>query len=202
MPVDFYKTDCNNVQSNCDNESVKCLQITKSKIFGISDIDGGNNIPAKINIINPNLDTDFIIINDTGKEIYFKAIDWCVPIFRNSSYNLDDDERNIEEFSSDDRGTEPIKRCEGFIEYEEAIIFIEIKNRPNGRGGWIKDSREKFEETILSFKEHHPNFINKLKKPILCNPSFSKVHQNETIQKRILKDKIGLDYKRENSLSI
>ncbi len=94
-----------------------------------------------------------------------------------------------------------LKRCEGFIEYGNSILFIEIKNRP--RSGWLKDAREKFEETILSFKEHHPNLSSHIVKPILCNPSFQRAyHQNETVQKRILKDKIGLEFIRQDSINI
>ena len=96
----------------------------------------------------------------------------------------------------------PIKRCEGFLQFNDSIVFIEIKNRHSSRGGWLKDAREKFEETILSFREHHPNFANQIVKPILCNPSFSGPHQNETVQKKILKDKIGLEFIRRDSIII
>ena len=56
------------------------------------------------------------IVNNSNTEVSFRAVDWCVTVFRTGTY--------------------------------------------------------KFEETILSFKEHHPNFANQIVKPILCNPSF------------------------------
>lgn len=201
MPVDYYSIECNNAQGNCETESIQCLRPIMCTTFGISDIDGGNNLPAKINTVNPDPVTDFIIFNNTNIEVFFKAIDWCVPVYRTSNYNLDDEERDIAQFLSDSLGNELIKRCEGFIEFNDSIVFIEIKNRPGGRG-WLKDAREKFEETILSFKEHHPTLVNKIVKPILCNPSFIGAHQNETVQKKILKDKINLDFIRKKNIII
>ncbi len=201
MPVDFYATPCNNPQWNCQNEPIHCLQAIHSNTFGISDVEGGSNLPAKINAINPDSETDFIVINNSNKEVSFKAVDWCVPIFRTGTYNLNNEERITAQFSSDSNGNVLIKRCEGFLQYDNYIVFIEIKNRPGGRG-WLKDAREKFEETILSFIEHHPNNAGQIVKPILCNPSFRGSHQNETVQRKILKDKIGVDFVRQESLSI
>jgi len=201
MPVDFYSIPCNNLQGNCQAEPIQCLQTIPNKTFGISDIDGGNNMPAKINTVNPHPTTDFIVVNNSNTKVYFKAVDWCVPIFRIGTYNLDDEERIPEQFSSNSIGTDLIKRCEGFLQFNNSIVFIEIKNRHRGRA-WLKDAREKFEETILSFREHHPNFANRIVKPILCNPSFYGPHQNETVQKKILKEKIGLEFIRNDSIII
>ena len=200
MPVDFYAIPCNNLQGNCQSEPIQCLQAIQSNTFGISDVDGGSNLPAKINAVNPDPKTDFIVVNNSNTEVSFKAVDWCVPIFRTGTYNLDDDARVSSQFSSDNIGVDPIKRCEGFLQFDDSIVFIEIKNRPGGRG-WLKGVREKFEETILSFREHHPNFANQIVKPILCNPSFLGSHQNETVQKKILKEKIGLEFIRQNSIN-
>lgn len=201
MPVDFYATPCNNLQGNCQSEPIQCLHAIPNNTFGISDVDGGSNLPAKISAVNPDSTTDFIVVNNSNTEVSFKAVDWCVPIFRTGTYNLDDDARDTAQFSSDNIGADLIKRCEGFLEFNDSIVFIEIKNRPGGRG-WLKDAREKFEETILSFREHHPNSANQIKKPILCNPSFSGTHQNETVQKKILKEKIDLEFVRQNSIII
>jgi len=201
MPVDFYAKPCSNSHGNCQTETIECLQTIQLPTFGISDVEGAENRPAKITA-SPNPETDFIVNNNSDTCVFFKAVDWCVPVCRTGTYNLDDDERDTEEFSSDDISDgNLIKRCEGFLEYDNTIVFIEIKNRA-GSKGWINDTREKFEETILSFKEHHPTKISQIAKPILCNPSFSGFHQNETIQKRILKDKIGVEFIRRKHIDI
>lgn len=201
MPVDFFATPCNNLQGNCQTEPIQCLQAIPANTFGISDVDGGENLPAKVNAINPDSTTDFIVVNDSNTQVSFKAVDWCVPIFRTGTYNLDDDARVVVQFSSDNVGVELIKRCEGFLQFQNSFVFIEIKNRIGGRG-WMKDAREKFEETILSFREHHPAMAGRILKPIICNPSFPGPHQNETIQKKILKDKIGLEFIRQDNITI
>ncbi len=194
---------CNNPKGNCSTESIQCLQSINIS-FGISDVNGGNGLPAKVNAVNPDPVADFIVSNHSNTEVIFKAVDWCIPIYRTGTYDLDNDSRNSVDFSSNSEGDDAdlIKRCEGFLQFKASIVFIEIKNRKGGRGGWIKDAREKFEETILSFREHHPDLANQIVKPRLCNPSFGSVHQNEIIQKRILKDKIGLEFLRENSITI
>jgi hypothetical protein len=201
MPIDFFSVPCNNLQGNCQSEPIKCLQTIHNNTFGISDVEGGNNVPAKINAVNPDPTADFIVENESNINVTFKAVDWCVPIYRIGTYDLEDDGRVVTQFSSDSMGDELIKRCEGFLQYDNSIVFIEIKNRPGGRG-WLKGVREKFEETILSFKEHHPNLASQIKNPILCNPSFTGPHQNETLQQRILKDKIGLEFIRQNRITI
>jgi hypothetical protein len=201
MPVDFYTIPCNNVQGNCQTEPIQCLQAIPNTTFGIGDVNGGNSLPAKINTVNPNSTTDFIVVNNSNAAVSFKAVDWCVPIFRTGTYHLDDDARVPAKFSSDNTGADLIKRCEGFLQFNGSIVFIEIKNRHGGRG-WLKDAREKFEETILSFREHHPNFASQIVKPILCNPSFPGLHQNETVQKKILKEKIGLEFIRQDCIII
>lgn len=201
MSVDFFAIPCNNLQGNCQSEPIRCLQAIPDNTFGISDLEGGYNLPAKINALNPDPRTDFIVVNNSNTEVSFKAVDWCVPIFRTGFYDLDDDDRVAAQFASDNIGVELIKRCEGFLLFNDSIVFIEIKNRPDGRG-WLKGVREKFEETILSFNEHHPNLANQIAKPILCNPSFSGSHLNETVQKKILKDKIGLEFIRQDRIII
>jgi len=204
MSVDFFVIPCGNPRGNCQTEPIHCLQTIPNNTFGISDIDGGNNLPAKVNNVNPDASTDFIVVNNSNIPVTFKAVDWCVDIYRTGGYSLDDENRVDSQFSSDSAissGDDLIKRCEGFLQYDNSIVFIEIKNRPGGRG-WLKDAREKFEETILSFREHHPNLATQIKKPILCNPSFPGSHQNKTIQKRILKDKIGLEFIRQDTITI
>jgi len=203
MPVDFFAVPCTTANGNCQTEQIKCLQTISNNAFGISDVEGKNNMPAKVTTI-PDPETDFIVINDSNTPVVFKAVDWCVPIYRTGTYDLDDENRVAAQFSTDSvfaHGVEPIKRCEGFLQYNNSVVFIEIKNRPGGRG-WLKDAREKFEETVLSFREHHPALSNLIVKPIICNPSFSGYHQNETIQLKILKDKVGLDFIRQNSITI
>jgi hypothetical protein len=201
MPVNFFSVPpCANPVGNCQTEVVHCLQPITSNRFGISDANANHRLPAKV-MLHDESSWDFTIENN-DKAVYFKAIDYCIEIYRTGTYDVYDDESDINNFSSDntnaiDMGL--IKRCEGLIRNEDFILFFEIKNRP--KGDWLIDARRKFEETILSFKAHHPHLSHLIIEPIVSNKSFHRVHQTEMIQKRILKDKLGVALKVQTNFS-
>lgn len=171
--------------------------------FGISDANANTRIPAIVMLGNEPK-WDFTIENPNNRTVSYKAIDYCVDIFRTGTYDVNDDNSDIADFSSDsinaiDGGL--IKRCEGFLYRDgEWILFFEIKTSLKGR--WLIDARRKFEETILSFKEHHPHLSDIIIEPIVSNKLFSRVHQSEMVQKRILKDKIGVELKVQTNFVI
>lgn len=201
MPVDFFAVPCANPAGNCTTNTISCLAFIPNSQFGISDANGSNSEPAAIVTATP-AQWDFTVINNSGIEVSFKAVDWCVPIYRQGTYNLADDTRTSAQFSSSNIGIQLIKRCEGFFQFDTQILFIEIKRRKKRPSEWIEDAREKFEETILSFKEHHPHLAAQIIKPIIVNPIHTGVSPNEMIQKRILKDKVGVEFIRQNSITI
>ena len=201
MPVDFFATPCANPAGNCTTYPLPCLATISTPQFGITDETGDESTPARVDVAN-SASWDLTVINNSGVDVTFKAVDWCVPIYRTGTYDLDDETRTAAQFSSDKVGTELIKRCEGFLQYSNNILFIEIKRIKTKPSRWIKDAREKFEETILSFKEHHPHLTIQLIKPIIVNPKHSGLAPTEMVQKRILKDKIGVEFIRKTSITI
>ncbi|OFX50718.1 MAG: hypothetical protein A2046_13670 [Bacteroidetes bacterium GWA2_30_7] len=180
MPIDFFIAPCAKVDGNCKKAGVVCKTTTNIARFGISDKNSNKREPAFIDTENQNI-WELDVENPKHKKLTFKAIDNCIDIFR-------------------DGGIEPIKKCEGFLFYENKILFVELKNRKCGR--WLVDAREKFEETILKFKENYPNSEFELLEPIVANKLFSGTHQSEMVQKKILKDKIGLDFHIRNKITI
>lgn len=201
MPIDFYATPCANPAGNCTTYPLPCLANIPNPQFGITDEDGADSTPARVDITNSSI-WDLTVTNNSGVDVIFKAVDWCVQIFRTGTYNLGDENRKAVQFSSDNVGVEWIKRCEGFLQFDNKILFIEIKRKKKKPSEWIEDAREKFEETILSFKEHHPHLANQIIKPIIVNPKHTGVAPTEMVQKRILKDKVGVDFIRQNSITI
>lgn len=203
MPVDFFKAPCANSQGNCTIYPLPCLEKIPYQHFGITDETGNESTPAKVDMENSAI-WDLVVINNSGVNVTFKAVDWCVPIFRTGTYDLEDENRTENQFSSESTGIGGnwIKRCEGFIYYDNKILFVEIKRKKMKPSEWIKDAREKFEETILSFKEHHPHLANQIIKPIIVNRKYSGLTPTEMVQKRILKDKIGIEFIRETSITI
>jgi hypothetical protein len=201
MPVDFFRVPCANPAGNCTTYPLPCLANIPNPQFGITDETGDESTPARVDVANSAI-WDLMVINNSGVDVTFKAVDWCVPIYRTGTYHLDDETRTESQFSSDNTGIELIKRCEGFLQYDNNILFIEIKRIKTKPSKWIKDAREKFEETILSFKEHHPHLTNQIIKPIIVNPKHRGLAPTEMVQKRILKDKIGVEFIRETSITI
>ncbi|MDD4968555.1 MAG: hypothetical protein PHT07_03905 [Paludibacter sp.] len=185
MPIDFFNAPCAREDGNCKKEGVVCIKTSHAERFGISDVNSDKREPAYLDIENED-SWDLAVMNPAKKLVTFKAIDFCVELFRPLV------------IGSPDR--ELIKRCEGMIFYEDKLIFIEIKNRQTGR--WLIDAREKFEETIMSFRESHPDSKLIIQKPIIANRLFKGTHQNEMVQKRILKDSIGLDFILSTKISI
>ncbi len=202
MPIDFFISPCAKPDGNCQIAGVVCSAVTNQDRFGISDANSHLRRPAEVRL-NDEPNWDFTVINSNNKEVNFKAVDFCVDIYRTGTYDLDDDNRDVSQFSSDNANPvyiELIKRCEGFLTFDSSILFIEIKRRPHGN--WLSDAREKFEETILSFMEHHPDSPFNVIEPIVSNMLFNRVHQSEMVQKKILKDKIGVELKIQKSYEI
>lgn len=204
MPVDFFATPCANPAGNCTGYPLPCLTNIPNQQFGITDEDGGNSTPARVDATDSTI-WDLTVTNNSGVNVCFKAVDWCVSIYRTGTYNLDDVTRTNTQFSSDNidkinRGF--IKRCEGFLLFDSKILFIEIKRRKKNARDWIEDAREKFEETILSFKEHHPHLAKQIIKPVLVNSLHTGLAGSEMVQKRILKDKVGVEFVRQNNITI
>lgn len=200
MSINFLSRTCSE-KIHCEYSSPACLEILEYPRFGIND--GISRMPAFV-LINEELDWDLTVENPNRRQVQFKAIDFCVDIFRTGSYNLNNNGRATHEFSSDEVSSsrfDQIKRCEGMLIIDnEQILFIEIKKALYG--GWLKDAREKFEESILSFKEHHPGLQNGILKPIIANRVFKRTHQNEMVQKKILKEKIGVDFLVQSTFEI
>jgi hypothetical protein len=202
MPIDFFVKPCTKLDCKSLLPNVDCSSRIDNNRFGISDAEANMQLPAKVLIANDHL-WDFAVSNPNRLEVLFKAIDYCVDIYRTGTYDLANENRNPANFSSVNTyhaGAQLIKRCEGLIQFNDKILFIEIKRRP--RGNWLSDAREKFEETILSFKEHHPLLSGQIIEPIVSNMLFNRAHQSEMVQKRMLKDKVGLDFKIQQSISI
>lgn len=179
MPIDFFIAPCAKIDGNCKKIGIVCKTETTSERFGISDVNSSQRQPAFIDTTNE-IVWDVVVKNTLNKNVIFKAVDFCVDAFRDNG--------------------ELIKRCEGFLFFDNKILFIELKKR--AKGNWLKDAREKFEETILKFRENYANNNFEILEPIVSNKMFSRVHQNEMLQKRILKDNVGLDFHISSTIKI
>lgn len=179
MPIDFFKSPCDKVGGNCKKEGVVCKATTNAILFGLCDDRAKEKQPAHLDQTNEKK-WWATIENPKSKNITFKAVDFCVDIYRS--------------------GNEPIKRCEGFLFFDNKILFFELKHRHYR--GWLPDARMKFEETISAFKQNYPDNEIEILEPVVSNKLQYKTPQNLMIEKQKLKDKIGIEFHLRNSITV
>ena len=98
-----------------------CITHTSELIFGI------NDLPPATLIFDNTGNWNVSVINENCLDIIFTAIDGCLDI----------------------PSTEG-ERCEGMLMYDDAIMFIELKDRNGVR--WAGKARDQLENTIRLFK--------------------------------------------------
>lgn len=74
-----------------------------------------------------------VAINTNLKTVTFYPIDNCIEILRPDG-KMDN-------------------RCDGLLEYDKKLIFIELKDREHA--GWVADGLNQLEVTIRNFKTYH-----------------------------------------------
>lgn len=155
--------------------SSKCQTITKEISFGICDNDDSN--PAFLDFDNP---TIWIakISNQKSKEIIFTAIDNCVEIKR--------------------KNNEMENRCDTMLEYENNIVFIELKNK---RADWIEEGINQIETTLKVFIENNDEYFKNLKtkRAFVTNRKHPNFHtiENETMKRFFYTYKVRLNIQAE-----
>lgn len=106
-----------------------CIASTNEKVFGICDDPPPSIDPAYLDFVD---DTKWVawVDNDKGKDVIFTAIDHCIEIKR----------PNGETESS----------CDGMLQYDTTLIFVELKDRDSGR--WLGKARDQLQTTIDTYK--------------------------------------------------
>jgi len=106
-----------------------CVTVSNEKVLGICDDAPPSINPAYLSFANAE---EWIawVDNEQKKEITFTAIDHCVEILR----------PNGEQESS----------CDGMLNYDRTVKFIELKDRDSGR--WLGKAIDQLEITINTYK--------------------------------------------------
>jgi hypothetical protein len=147
MPIDFLNAPCNKPHSNCKIAGITCKIFTKDTIFGICDDTPPPSLPAYIDTINP---TNWIaeVKTTNSRNIFFKAIDSCVDIFRANG--------------------EMESRCDGVLIDGNNLTFVELKDRASS--GWVSKGRNQLTITITNFLANDVNAGNhRLFEAYVCN---------------------------------
>jgi hypothetical protein len=146
-----------------------CKTSSNAKRFGLCDDPPPSENSA---YIDENDDSKWIGIvnNPTNKEVDFYAIDNCVDVLRADG--------NKE------------SRCDGMLNYEKNIIFVELKMR--GTSGWLTKARNQLTITISKFQEENNLSQFNAVEAYACNGlrPLSNLGNSAQIQK--FKDETGL----------
>lgn len=185
MPLDFFRYPCDKPNGNCKKQGVVCKQTVTEKRFGISDAKSDAKEPAFVSFENEE-DWDLTVENPQSKEVTFKAIDFCVDFYR-------EEQNEIGQLMQK-------KRCEGFLYYDDQLIFFEIKNRQNG--DWLSKAVAQFIEPIPEFQKAHPELPYKIQKPIIVNRKHGRNNQSESINKKKMHEVFGFDFQVKNTITI
>ncbi len=126
----------------------QCQENTNQQLFGLCDDPPPANNPAYINY-DTHLKPGWIaeVQNNNSYEVTFTAIDNCIEIKRANG--------------------EDESKCEGFLTYNDSIIFVELKNRISK--GWLAKARDQIKVTIGIFKLNHDVTIYSSKRAHVAN---------------------------------
>lgn len=146
MPIDFFKYPCTEHNGNCQKPGIVCRSTTREINFGICDDLAPSVEPAYTDLAHMSK-WNAEVFNEHGKEVTFKAIDYCVPLLRPNG----DMER----------------RCDGMLVYSNTLIFIELKDRAHS--GWIAHGLAQLKSTILAFRANHGTNQLIISEAYVCN---------------------------------
>lgn len=108
---------------------LNCITKTNEKVFGICDDPPPSEDPAYLDFVDAPKWIAWVD-NNNGKNLTFTAIDHCIEIKR----------PNGETESS----------CDGMLQHDTTLIFVELKDRDSGR--WLGIARDQLQITIDTYK--------------------------------------------------
>ncbi len=146
-----------------------CKTNSNIKKFGICDDPPPSENPAYIDE-NDNSKWISIVNNPTNKEVQFYAIDNCVSVLRADGSKE--------------------SRCDGMLNYDENIIFVELKMR--GSSGWLLKARNQLTITINKFQEDNNLADYNSVEAYACNSLKPLSNQGNSNQIQKFKDDTGL----------
>lgn len=124
-------------------------ETTNKPLFGLCDDVAPVNCPKTPAYIDVSDDDKWtaVVTNINRKAATFYPIDNCIEILRPDG-KMDN-------------------RCDGLLEYDNDLIFVELKDRASA--GWVSDGLNQLKVTIRNFKAYHNvNDYNSIKAQ-LCN---------------------------------
>lgn len=156
-----------------------CSSVSSKKIFGLCD---DTPPPSKPAYIKEEEGEAWIgVVNNSSElECTFHAIDNCVE--------LRDYENQLE------------STCDGLLEFENNLIFIELKEARSS--GWFQKGVSQIKNTILLFKKEQNIEDWNSVSAYICNSQFPKANVQRSSSLEKFKDETGIILKDERFITI
>lgn len=136
-----------------------CQSHSSRRKFGLCDDPPPAKNPAYIDEVDGSK-WIAVVINDYTYDCTFTAVDNCINLLKPSG-KMD-------------------KRCEGFLYYNDTVIFVELKERGASGPRWVKDAEKQLRSTIKHFEASDDNEEFEDKKAYICNSEFPKIKESQT----------------------
>lgn len=137
----------------------RCQTSSSKKIFGLCDLPAPSTKPAYIDEENGG-EWIGVVVNEYLCKVTFTAIDHCIDIH-----------------SPDN--AQP-KRCDGLLTYDDAAIFVELKDRSTKGNNWVKEAELQLRSTIHHFERTADAEDFRKKKAYIANSTRPKFKKSQT----------------------
>ncbi|MBB4603590.1 hypothetical protein HNQ93_004217 [Hymenobacter luteus] len=122
------------VGQRADGQS--CDTLVSEALFGICDDASKRDEPAYISTDQTAENTWIARVDNSPEyDVTFTAVDKCIPVFKGS-------------------GGEQ-KRCDGLLQYETTLIFVELKEHKDPGKQWANEAANQIKQTMSDFADAH-----------------------------------------------
>lgn len=159
-----------------------CRSVSSKKEFGICDDVPPHHSPAYIKE-DEGEKWIAVVNNFYEEEIHFVAVDNCIPLKRKDG--------------------EDAQKCDGFLFFNETIIFVELKVRGDKESRkWKNEATEQLKETIHLFEKQEKAKQFDTKMAYIANKEYPKPNVNNKNRAERFFDDTGYTLKIQNRINI
>lgn len=156
-----------------------CQTFSSKKIFGLCDPPAPSTEPAYIDEEN-GAEWIGVVVNEYRYDVTFTAIDHCIDVLTSDGMSA--------------------KRCDGVLTYNDAAIFVELKDRSTGGTGWVKEAEQQLLSSIHHF-ERTPNAAQyREKRAYIANSSRPKFRSSQAQRMEKFRNETGYILRIENRI--
>ena len=152
----------------------------KDRKFGLYDNPNEKIFPANAIAYDPDHWTA-TVNNQSGYDVTFKAIDKCITLPKSENELLN-------------------RRCDGMLYFNDAIIFVELKDRTDG--DWLEDGEKQLRSTIVHFLNNYNIDDYNSRYAYIANGARPFIQTNEDARKEKFEDDTGFSLRIQTEINL